>query len=174
MGVSWSMPHPLQTQIAIRWSADSPSRPHHAMTAAPNGLQSPPRGIQLLSLYLKRFRRDTRRNNAKVRAFYRRDTPDKCENPTGGSWAKAHADQSSRGGGEWRHPPMALGWVALHGNLRLARGRSGLIFGGRIPTINPRGFASFFASRRISYAKAGLLYPVMRLFFTSRARNAAG
>ena len=127
IGVSWGMPQPLQTRIAIRWSADNPSRPHHAMTAAPNAPQSPPRGIQLPPLYPKRFRRATRRNNAKVRAFHRRDTSDKCENSIGGSWANAHAGQSSRGGGEWRHPPMALGWDALHGNLRLARGRSGLI-----------------------------------------------
>ena len=73
--MSWGMPQPLQTHIAIRWSADNPSRPHHAMTAAPNAPQSPPRGIQLPPLYPKRFRRATRRNNAKVRAFHSIPSP---------------------------------------------------------------------------------------------------
>ena len=134
LGVSWGMPWPLQTHIAIRWSADNPSRPHHAMTAAPNAPQSPPRGIQLPPLYPKRFRRATRRNNAKVRAFHRRDTPDKCENPIGGSWANAHADQLSRGGGEWRHPPMALGAMGRFARQlsRLARVRSCLIWGAHL------------------------------------------
>ena len=186
MGVSWGMPQPLQTHIAIQWSADNPSRQHHTMTAAPNAPQSPPRGIQLPPLYPKRFRRVTRGNNAKVRAFHRRDTPGKCETPIGGgSWANAHAVQSSRGGGEWRHPPMALGWVALHVNLRLALGPGsfGLLDSGRAhpnhhSTI-PRRFASFLllllaAARAMHKFDCLMPYPIMRLFLTPRARNRTG
>ena len=126
--VSWGMPQPLQTQIAIRWSADDPSRPHHAMTAAPN---APPKVLLV--------------------AFNsRRCTPNGSDAPQGETTQRCvlsivaipptNAKSNRRLMGESTcrpittrrrrmapHPPMALEWVALHGNLRLARGRSGLI-----------------------------------------------